>query len=74
MRAWNRKHKPKHWTKPKWHSQKPLEYFSLFTKSMKRCDKDMLYFHNLITYKLSRHKRTEIKHLADSRCKNNEVE
>ncbi len=19
MRAWNRKHKPKHWTKPKWH-------------------------------------------------------
>lgn len=19
MRAWNRKHKPKHWTKPRWH-------------------------------------------------------
>ena len=21
MRAWNRKHKPKHWTKPKWHKR-----------------------------------------------------
>lgn len=22
MKAWNRKHKPKHWTKPKWHYRK----------------------------------------------------
>lgn len=24
MRAWNRKHKPKHWTRPKWHFDRYL--------------------------------------------------
>lgn len=38
MRAWNKKHKPKHWTKPKWHYRYlfDVDIYILKSKRVKR--------------------------------------
>ena len=56
MRAWNRKHKPKHWTKPKWKtkciSSVTVIPYSLITRGIK--DKYHFKFKYLLFEKLKK--------------------
>ena len=78
MKAWNRKHKPKHWTLSKWKpiiSSGEIEYYVLRTKLFKSpCKRFTVRRFKLKTNKSFRVRDYDIKVISMSMPKLREVE
>ena len=78
MKAWNRKHKPKHWTLSKWKpiiSSGEIEYYVLRTKLFKSpCKRFTIMRYNLKTNKSFRPREYDIKVISMSMPKLREAE
>ncbi|MBS5037181.1 MAG: hypothetical protein KHZ27_01995 [Fusobacterium sp.] len=78
MRLWNRKHKPKHWTRAEWKpimSLGEIEYYVLRTKLFKSpCKRFTVKQYNLKTNKAFRRRDYDGKVVSMSMPKLKEVE